>query len=67
MSSLEKFFETCSRFHDRQIIIFTSVDKVLDNEDSEKLDIYKILDGIPKENYNLIELDKENKAIKKLI
>jgi hypothetical protein len=67
MSSLEKFFEECSRFHDRQIIIFTSVDKVLDNEDNEKLDIFKILDGIPQEDYNLIELDSENKAIKKLI
>lgn len=67
MSSLEKFFEISSRFHDRQIIIFTSVDKVLDNEENEKLDIYKILDGIPSENYNLIELDSENKAIKRLI
>ncbi len=66
MSSLDKFFEVCSMFHDRQIIIFTSVDKILDNEDNEKLDIYKILDRIPRENYNLIELDSENKAIKKL-
>jgi len=66
MSSLEKFFEICSTFQDRQIIIFTSVDKVLDNEDNEKLDIYKILDSIPPDHYNLIELDERTKAIKKL-
>jgi len=67
MSSLEKFFEVCSIFYDRQIIIFTSVDKILDNDDNEKLDIEKILESIPPENYNLIELDKDNKAIKKLV
>lgn len=66
MSSLEKFFEVCSLFRDRQIIIFTSVDKVLDNDDNENLDIFKILDGISSEDYNLIELDDKTKAITKL-
>ncbi|AWM13907.1 hypothetical protein DI487_08550 [Flavobacterium sediminis] len=67
MSSLEKFFQVCSTFYDRQVIIFTSVDKVLDNENDEKLDIYKILDGISRENYKLIELDSDSKAIKRLL
>jgi hypothetical protein len=67
MSSLEKFFEVCSMFQDRQVIIFTSVDKILDKEENEKLDIFKILDFIPTDHYNLIELDESSKAIKKLI
>jgi DNA repair exonuclease SbcCD ATPase subunit len=66
MSSLEKFFEVCSTFQDRQVIIFTSVDKVLDSEENEKLDIYKILNSIPQDYYNLIELDENSKAIKRL-
>jgi len=67
MSSLDSFFKACSLFHDKQVIIFTSVDKVLDADDNEKLDIYKILDTIPSTSFNLIELDKDNKAIKKLV
>lgn len=66
MSSLEKFFRLCSLAKEKQIIIFTSVDKILDNEDEEKLDIFKILDTIPKGDFHLIELGND-KAIKKFM
>lgn len=66
MSSLEKFFHLCSLAREKQIIIFTSVDKILENENEEKLDIFKILDTIHKDNFHLIELGND-KAIKKFI
>jgi hypothetical protein len=65
LQSLKKLFEVCSKIKKKQIIIFTSIDKQLNN--SEKIDIDVITSGINADDLNLIYLPSNLKAIRKLI
>lgn len=62
LKSLKELFVICSKNTDKQSIIFTSIDKKLN--DKESLDLSVILDGL--EDFSIIRLDDLNKVIKKL-
>lgn len=64
IQSLKSLFEISSSIVDRQIIIFTSTDKQIN--DNEKLDIDQLIVDINKDKLHLIKLDKTNKVIQHL-
>lgn len=64
LSSLKALFNESARYTQKQTIIFTSIDKQL-NED-EKIDLQVLTEGLDTSSFTLIELDSDNKAIKKL-
>ncbi|MBE7659468.1 hypothetical protein [Tenacibaculum finnmarkense] len=64
ISSLKSLFKESSEIKNKQIIIFTSIDKEIN--DKEKLEIKILTEDLNSENYHLIELDKTNKVIQKL-
>tara|TARA_R110002051_G_C8744675_1_gene499551 strand:+ start:1191 stop:3296 length:2106 start_codon:yes stop_codon:yes gene_type:complete len=65
LKSLNSLFKSLSQIKDKQSIIFTSLDKKINND--ETLDLEILLKGIEKENYRLIKLDDYQKVIKKVI
>ena len=65
ISSLKSLFKESSLLVDKQVIIFTSIDKELN--DKEKLEINVLTEDLKSEDYNLIELDEKNKVIQKFI
>lgn len=64
IKSLKSLFKECSSLIDKQVIIFTSVDKKINEK--EILEIKVLTEDLGSDNYKLIELDEENKAIHKL-
>lgn len=64
LSSLKALFNESANYSQKQTIIFTSIDKQL-NED-EKIDLDVLTEDLDSSSFNLIKLDGENKAIKKL-
>lgn len=65
ISSLKSLLQESSLIVDKQIIIFTSVNKRINDE--EILEINVLTEDLKSENYNLIELDETNKVIQRLI
>lgn len=65
LSSLKALFEKVSIENDKQTIIFTSIDKPLDNDEKEKIDLDELIKDLPKSSYHLIKLD-EHKVINSL-
>jgi len=65
ISSLKSLLKESSLLVDKQVIIFTSIDKQIN--DKEKLEINVLTEGLKSEDYNLIELDETNKVIQKLV
>jgi len=65
ISSLKSLFKESSLLVDKQVIIFTSIDKQIN--DDEKLEINVLTEDLNSADYNLIELDETNKVIQKLI
>lgn len=66
LSSLKQLFKIFSGITDKQIIIFTSIDKPLHNENDEKIDLDILIEDLDSSNYNLIRLDNIYKVIKRL-
>jgi hypothetical protein len=66
LGSLKQLLQTCSQMKDRQIIVFTSIDKPLNNDENEKLDLNILTEDLDANNYNLIRLDNINKVIQLL-
>lgn len=66
LSSLKELFKTCSRITHKQTIIFTSIDKPLNNEKNEKIDLDVLIEDLEKGKYNLIRLDDLHKVINHL-
>lgn len=64
LSSLRALFKTCSEIRERQTIIFTSIDKKLN--DDEEIDLDLLIEDLESENYQLIRLDNLHKVIRKL-
>lgn len=63
--SLKALFESSAEIHDKQIIIFTSVDKQL--SDDEKIDLTLLLqDLVEEQDYYLYKLDEIGKSIHQL-
>ena len=65
IQSIKALFLLSSLFTDYQIIIFTSVDKQINEK--EKLELDELISDLKDGTYNLINLDEENKVIGKLI
>lgn len=65
LSSLKTLFHKVSAEKEKQTIIFTSIDKPLDNDENEKIDLDELLKDLSQESYHLIRLD-EHKVIKQL-
>lgn len=63
LSSLKALFETVSKEKNKQTIIFTSIDKPLNNDEKEKIDLDEIIKDLEEGSYHLIKLGK-NKVIK---
>lgn len=63
LSSLQALFKKTSQITDKQTIIFTSIDKQL-NED-EKIDLDELVQDLDNDSYNLINLGND-KVIKQL-
>lgn len=63
LSSLQALFTKTSKITNNQTIIFTSIDKQL-NED-EKIDLDELLEVLDKDSYHLINLGND-KVIKQL-
>ena len=61
LSSLKALFEKVSKEKNKQTIIFTSIDKTLNND--EKIDLDEIIIDLKKDSYHLIKLG-EHKVIK---
>lgn len=64
--SLKSLFERTSKIKTRQIIIFTSIDKMLTDESGgkEKLDLDKLLENLAiDQDYNLYKIQKGHKSI----
>lgn len=57
LSSLKALFEKVSKVKNRQTIIFTSIDKPLDNDEKEKIDLVEIIKDLEDKSYKLIKLD----------
>lgn len=66
LSSLKELFKLASEITNKQILIFTSIDKPLDNEKDEKIDLDVLISDLQSSNYNLIKLDNLHKVIGKL-
>lgn len=66
LSSLKELFKVCSRIAEKQTIIFTSIDKPLNNDENEKIDLDVLIEDLEKDKYNLIRLDNHHKVIKRL-
>ncbi|MEZ7505448.1 AAA family ATPase [Flavobacterium sp. Arc2] len=64
LNSLKALLKTCSEIEERQIIIFTSIDKKLN--DDERIDLDMLIENIESDKYKLIRLDNLHKVIKKL-
>lgn len=64
LSSLKALFKTCSEIEERQTIIFTSIDKKLN--DDEEIDLDLLIEDLEDDKYQLIRLDNLHKVIKKL-
>lgn len=64
IQSLKSLFEKSSNIADRQIIIFTSTDKQIN--DNEKLEIDQLIVDINKDKLHLIKLDETSKVIQHL-
>ena len=65
-SSLKALFKASSEIKEKQIIIFTSVQKNLSTVDdtTDKLDINEILDGLTEQvDYNMYKIDDNEKCI----
>ena len=63
ISSLKSLLKESSLLIEKQIIIFTSIDKEIN--ENEKLEIKVLTEELTKGSYKLIELDKVNKVIQK--
>lgn len=64
LQSLKSLFEFCSNITNKQVIIFTSIEKQID--DKEKMEIDELIANIDREKICLIKLDNENKVIQLL-
>lgn len=64
IQSLKSLFEFCSNIANKQIIIFTSIEKSI--SDKEKLEIDELITNIKREKIHLIKLDNKNKVIQLL-
>lgn len=64
IQSLKSLFKFCSEITDRQIIIFTSTEKQINEK--EILEIDKLVENIEKEKLHLIKLDEKMKVIQQL-
>lgn len=64
LSSLKALFKTCSEIEERQTIIFTSIDKKLN--DDEEIDLDLLIEDLEDDKYQLIRLDNLHKVIRKL-
>ena len=62
-SSLKSLFEICSEITDKQTIIFSSTEKILDEK--EKFDLTELVKNLDENSYRLISLGSE-KVIKRL-
>ncbi|MEZ4884394.1 MAG: hypothetical protein R3E32_06600 [Chitinophagales bacterium] len=65
LSSLKELFRVCSEITEKQIIIFTSIDKPLNNDENEKIDLDVLIENLEVDSYNLIRLDNLHKVIKR--
>jgi hypothetical protein len=65
LSSLKALFEKVSKEKNKQTIIFTSIDKPLNNDEKEKIDLEEIIKDLEEGSYHLIKLGK-HKVIKSL-
>ncbi|WP_299674201.1 AAA family ATPase [uncultured Tenacibaculum sp.] len=65
LSSLKALFDKVSKEKNKQTIIFTSIDKPLNNDKKEKIDLDEIIKDLEMDSYHLIKLGK-NKVIKSL-
>ncbi|WP_282076217.1 AAA family ATPase [Maribacter aquivivus] len=65
LSSLKALFEKVSKEKNKQTIIFTSIDKPLNNDEKEKIDLDEIIKDLEDGSYNLIKLG-DHKVIKSL-
>lgn len=66
LKSLKELFRACSEINDKQSIIFTSIDKPLNNDENEKIDLDILIEDLDPNSYNLIRLDDTLKVIQKL-
>ncbi len=64
IESLKALFSVSSEFTNHQIIVFTSVDKQINEQ--EKLELDDLISNLKDGTYNLISLNEENKVIEKL-
>lgn len=64
LNSLKALFKTCSEIGERQTIIFTSIDKQLN--DDEMIDLDLLIEDLESDKYKLIRLDNLHKVIRKL-
>jgi hypothetical protein len=65
ISSLKALFEKVSKDKKKQTIIFTSIDKPLNNDEKEEIDLDEIIKDLEEDSYRLIKLDN-HKVIKYL-
>lgn len=63
LRSLKELFKVCSEITDKQTMIFTSIDRPLENEENEKLDLEVLIEDLEEDNFNLIELSYDQKVI----
>jgi len=66
LSSLKELFKVSSKITDKQTIIFTSIDKPLNNEKEEVIELNVLLEDLDDSDYKLIRLDDHHKVIQKL-
>lgn len=66
LMSLKELLKVSSEITEKQIIIFTSIDKPLHNEKDEKIELDILIEGLDNSNYKLIKLDNDHKVISKL-
>ncbi len=64
LNSLKELLKVCSGFTEKQTVIFTSIDKPLN--DDEKIDLNVLIEDLGEGTYNLIRLDNHHKVIKHL-
>lgn len=64
LNSLKALFKTCSEIEEKQIIIFTSIDKKIN--DDEEIDLDVLIEDLESNKYQLIRLDNLHKVIRKL-
>lgn len=64
LNSLKALFKTCSEIRERQTIIFTSIDKKLN--DDENIDLDLLIEDLESNKYKLIRLENSHKVIRKL-